>query len=61
MGPEALKIRRRTGVSIVAVERGEELFVELDPGFVFEAGDVVYVCGNEQAIERFLGEFPEGS
>ncbi|MDH3745459.1 MAG: NAD-binding protein [Acidobacteriota bacterium] len=59
--PAQLELRERTGVSIVAVERGERLRVELDPDFVFETGDVVYVCGNEQAIERFLGEFPEES
>ncbi len=57
--PAALGIRHLTGVSIVAVERGEELRVELDPGFTFEPGDVVYVCGNERAIDRFVAEFPE--
>lgn len=47
-------------MSIVAVERGEDLRVELDPDFVFEKGDVVYVCGGERAIQRFLAAFPDG-
>ena len=54
-----LAVRERTGVSIVAVERGEELRMELDPDFVFQAGDVVYVCGSEPAIEKFNDAFPE--
>ncbi len=52
-------MRESTGVSIVAVERGDDLRMELDPDFVFERGDVIYVCGGEAAIERFSSAFPD--
>ena len=57
--PAELAVRQSTGVSIVAVERGEELRMELDPDFVFARGDVVYVVGSETAIGEFLSAFPE--
>ena len=57
--PAELAVRQSTGVSIVAVERGEELRMELDPDFVFARGDVVYVVGGEAAIAEFLNAFPE--
>ena len=56
--PAELAVRESTGVSIVAVERGEELRMELDPDFVFAAGDVVYICGGEVGIQKFLSAFP---
>jgi K+/H+ antiporter YhaU regulatory subunit KhtT len=37
---------------VVAVERGEELFTRFAPEFRFEEQDAVYVCGDQQGIER---------
>ena len=56
--PAGLRIRERTGVSMVAVERNDEILVQLDHDFVFLADDVVYVCGSSEATQRFLDEFP---
>jgi K+/H+ antiporter YhaU regulatory subunit KhtT len=38
---------------VVAVERGDEVLVDLGPGFRFAAGDSVYVCGSAEAARRF--------
>ena len=55
--PADLAIRSRTGASVVAVERGEDLVVELGADFRFEPGDRVYVCGSEEALRRYENEF----
>lgn len=51
--PAELRIRERTGCSVVAVERGEEVLVELGEDFRFKTGDTVYVCGSTGAVRRF--------
>jgi Trk K+ transport system NAD-binding subunit len=48
-----LGIRQRTGSTVVAVERGEEILVELAPDFRFTPDDAVYLCGSGKAIRRF--------
>lgn len=57
--PSELRIRTRTGCSVVAVERGGDLLVHLDRDFRFAANDRVYICGSEQATKSFAREFPE--
>ncbi len=58
--PAELEIRSRTGCSVVAVERGDEVLLEFGEGFRFEEGDAVYVCGSIEATRRFLEVFPRG-
>ena len=48
-----LAIRRRTGCSVIAVERLDEVLVDLSPGFRFEPEDVLFVCGSAEAVRRF--------
>ena len=55
--PSELEIRERTGASVVAVERAEEMVVEFDPEFRFEEDDTVYICGPADAVSRFKEEF----
>jgi TrkA domain protein len=43
--------RTRTGVSIVAVIRGEEAFPAPGPGFGLQAGDTLLVVGTPRGIE----------
>ncbi len=57
--PAELGIRERTGVSVVAVERGEELLLEFGPDFKFLEEDEVYVCGNLEATQSFVETFPQ--
>jgi Trk K+ transport system NAD-binding subunit len=47
------EIRRRTGCSVVAVERGEEVLIDLPAEVRFGPGDVLYVCGSAAAVRRF--------
>jgi Trk K+ transport system NAD-binding subunit len=58
--PAELEVRERTGCSIVAVERGEEVLVEFGPGFRFQPEDAVYVCGSARAVRRFQEVFGRG-
>jgi Trk K+ transport system NAD-binding subunit len=58
--PADLRIRSRTGCSVVAIERGDELLVHLAPEFRFMANDSVYICGSEEATRLFAREFPGG-
>lgn len=51
--PAGLGLRARTGCSVVAVERGDQVLVELGPDFRFAAGDAVYVVGPGDAATRF--------
>ena len=44
------EMRSRTGVSIVAVLRGEETIPSPEPDFVFEADDVAVVAGTPDGI-----------
>ncbi len=55
--PTSLDVRQKTGCSIVAVERGDDLIVEFDPEFSFEASDLVYVCGTNSATLKFIGQY----
>ncbi|MBX3287254.1 MAG: hypothetical protein KF703_18035, partial [Actinobacteria bacterium] len=56
---EELAVRRRTGVTIVAILRGSVPVVDPDPEQRIEAGDELVVAGRAQdrdALERFLVE-----
>ncbi|HKJ25724.1 MAG TPA: NAD-binding protein, partial [Myxococcota bacterium] len=51
--PAETSIRDRTGCSVVAVERGEDLLVEFTPEFRFAETDQVYICGSDADVRRF--------
>jgi Trk K+ transport system NAD-binding subunit len=55
--PAELGIRERTGCSVVAVERGDEVLVEFGPEFRFRDDDALYVCGSHGAVRRFTETF----
>jgi Trk K+ transport system NAD-binding subunit len=55
--PAELGIRERTGCSVVAVERGEDVLVEFGPDFRFHPEDAVYICGSAAAVRRFREVF----
>jgi Trk K+ transport system NAD-binding subunit len=57
--PKQNDLRDRTGCTIVAIERGEELLVEFGAEFKFQSGDAVYVCGSVEATQRFYQQFPQ--
>ncbi len=53
----SLDVRQEIGCSVVAVERGGDLNVEIEPDFEFGADDVVYVCGANAATQRFVAQY----
>jgi Kef-type K+ transport system membrane component KefB/Trk K+ transport system NAD-binding subunit len=56
--PLAAKIRERTGCTIVAVERRDEILMDLAPSFTLREDDALYVCGTANAVNRYYDEFP---
>lgn len=59
--PADLDVRQRTGCSVVAVERGEEVLVEFGPDFLFRPDDTLYICGSHAAVRRFTEVFQGNS
>jgi Trk K+ transport system NAD-binding subunit len=51
-------VRERTGCSIVAVERGAQVIVELGERFELEPTDVVYISGTNETIGDYFKAFP---
>ena len=45
-----LGVRERTGASVLAVERGGELLIDVEPSFRFAAGDALFLFGSEAAL-----------
>jgi Trk K+ transport system NAD-binding subunit len=57
--PAEAAIREKTGCSVVAVERGDELLVEFGDAFRFAAGDAIYICGSAEATQKYSQIFPQ--
>jgi len=55
---DTFRVRERTGCSIVAVERGEEVIVEFGPDFEVDPDDTVYVSGTNEAVATYFKGFP---
>jgi Trk K+ transport system NAD-binding subunit len=50
---EEANIRKRTGCTVVAVEREEQLLTNLKPNFEIEKGDQLIVVGSDETINKF--------
>ena len=57
--PDELGIRAKTGCSVVAVERGDELLVEFRPDFRFQSGDAIYICGSAGETQKYGEVYPQ--
>lgn len=57
--PKQPELREKTGCTVVAVERGEDLLVEFGAEFKFQPADAVYICGSAEAAQKFYREFPQ--
>ena len=53
-----LDLRHDLGITLAAVECGDEDLTTFGPDFRFEAGDRVYVCGSDPAIQAFFERYP---
>lgn len=49
-----LQLRRRTGMSVVAIVRGKRTITAPDPDEVFEEGDRLVVVGRHADLPRFI-------
>ena len=49
-----LKIRSRTGATVIAVRRDGEIIPSPEPDFVFEAGDITYLIGKRENVLRAI-------
>ena len=57
--PKSNELREKTGCSVVAVGRGEELLVEFGEDFVIRPDDAIYLCGSATAVQKFYQLFPQ--
>jgi Trk K+ transport system NAD-binding subunit len=53
------RIREKTGCSVVAVERGDDVIAEFGPEFEVRSRDALYITGSSDCIDRFHAAFPE--
>ena len=52
------RVRERTGCSIVAIERGDDVIVKFDEALALSENDQVYVCGTPDTIDKYYETFP---
>ncbi|MBN2340352.1 MAG: NAD-binding protein [Deltaproteobacteria bacterium] len=52
------RVRERTGCSIVAVERGDEVIVKFNEDLTLAEHDHVYISGTPAAIDKYYEAFP---
>jgi K+/H+ antiporter YhaU regulatory subunit KhtT len=57
---EELRFRTKTGATIIAIERRNQVHTSPDPKSVFEAGDVVFLTGKRENINIALLYLTEG-
>jgi len=57
--PKQTELRDKTGCTIVAVERGDDLLVDFAADFKFVEYDAVYICGSAEAAQKFYELFPQ--
>jgi Trk K+ transport system NAD-binding subunit len=57
--PSSAGVRDKTGCSVVAVERNDQLLVEFGADFRFHAGDAIFICGSADATQKYGEVFPQ--
>jgi K+/H+ antiporter YhaU regulatory subunit KhtT len=55
--PWRAQVRERTGAAVVAVERGQDVFVKFDDAFQVRPDDILFVCGTLGGLDRYVREF----
>ena len=48
-------LRRKFGLNIIAIERGEQTMTDINPAHVFAVDDIIVVVGKNESIQRFEG------
>lgn len=49
-----LQVRKKTGVTIIAIRRGSEVFTNLEPAFKFNTGDIILFLGERKNMNVAL-------
>jgi CPA2 family monovalent cation:H+ antiporter-2 len=57
---EDLRFRTKTGATIIAIERNRQMHTSPDPKFSFEAGDILFITGRRENINKALIYLTEG-
>ncbi|MBC8414137.1 cation:proton antiporter [bacterium] len=57
---ENLKFRKKTGVTIIAIEHNGDLHTSPDPKFIFEGGEIVFITGKREDINKVIVYLSEG-
>ncbi len=52
-----LEIRKKTGVTVISIIRGDETITNPLPDEVIQEGDILVLIGSRDQIERFFKEF----
>ncbi|MFN4179123.1 MAG: cation:proton antiporter regulatory subunit [Armatimonadota bacterium] len=55
-----LQIRKRTGVSVIAIKRGEKIIPNPDPSELLKVGDLLLLVGTGEQMRRFQETFEVG-
>jgi CPA2 family monovalent cation:H+ antiporter-2 len=58
---DELNFRAKTGATIVAIERKNEMHTSPDPKFTLEAGDILFVTGKREDINKALLYLTDGN
>ncbi len=51
---QEIKLRTKTGATIIAVQRKEKIFYNPSPDFIFQTGDIVFLVGEKENIDRAI-------
>ncbi len=57
---EALRFRTKTGATIIAIERNSRMHTSPAPEFCFDTGDIVFITGKMEDINKAIGYLTEG-
>ena len=61
MSLQETELRKRTGVTLLAVKRGSDVIEHPAPDIVFQAGDMGYVLGDPEQINLAAELFSNGT
>jgi len=48
-----LNLRAKYGLNIIAIKKGAMVMQAIEPDYVFQEKDILYLCGNKEGIVRF--------
>jgi CPA2 family monovalent cation:H+ antiporter-2 len=57
---EELRFRTKTGTTIIVIERENQTYTSPDPKFSFKAGDIIFITGKREDINKAIVYLTEG-